>query len=179
MTYRQSSFYFAIFASSDHVPAPTINKKIEASSIDQSARASCAISQNPYAFIFGREKRQKPWPSRMGIFVEMIATIMFTIIGTAASRVSNHVRSRNADLNEAPDAESRGEQKLLESFREENAASDQTHQHVGGWRARLKNFSYDDAHDSLNLHIVLVLIELDELNGRQANAPSLRGLILL
>ena len=50
----------------EYLPAPTINKKIEPSSIAQSVLAACAIPQNPSLI-------------KIGIFVVEIATIIFII----------------------------------------------------------------------------------------------------
>src|SRR3989339_677593 len=78
---NHSCLTFLLFdkiVSTENFPAPTINKKIEPRSIDQSVLASCAIFQ-------------KPSFNRIGIFVDEIATIIFTIIGIDANLVNNPI----------------------------------------------------------------------------------------
>src|SRR5204862_2556404 len=78
----------ANFASSEYAPAPTNRRKIDPSSMAKSMRASCAMLQKPYKGNLLRLNRQKPWPKRIGSFVETSATQISMISGIAANRVN-------------------------------------------------------------------------------------------
>lgn len=85
------SIFLVSHKSTDHFPPPVIERKRLPSHIAKSVRISWAILQKPYVFNSRKTKGPKLSPKAMGIFVTIMATVMFTSIAIAAPRVKNPI----------------------------------------------------------------------------------------
>ena len=81
-----------MIASIEINPAPLIIKNKHPIHIQKSVLDAWAILQNPYRSSDRKEKLQNPWPRRMGIFVDMIATEILNKRTKAAGRVRKPIR---------------------------------------------------------------------------------------